>query len=79
MAEASLARVRGRGLRPRALATPAAAPVHGLGWVLGALAVAVVPHARALPAWVLLLLLAIGAWRYTAAGRNLALSVAVEW
>ena len=45
---------------------PSAPPVRGLAWVLAALAVAVVPHLRTLPAWVSLLLLAIGAWRWTA-------------
>jgi hypothetical protein len=41
-------------------------PVRGLVWVLAALAVAVVPHLGNLPAWVSLLLLAIGAWRWAA-------------
>jgi transglutaminase-like putative cysteine protease len=45
-------------------------PVHGLGWVLGALAVAVVPHAPHLPAWVSLLLLAVGGWRWAASLRG---------
>jgi transglutaminase-like putative cysteine protease len=40
--------------------------VRGLAWVLCALVVAVVPHARDLPAWVTLLLLAAGAWRWVA-------------
>jgi transglutaminase-like putative cysteine protease len=38
--------------------------------VLAALAVAVGPHLRALPAWVPLLLVAVGAWRWIAAERG---------
>jgi uncharacterized protein (DUF58 family) len=41
--------------------------LHGLTWVLTALGVAVVPHVPFLPAWVALLLLAVGVWRWTAA------------
>jgi protein-glutamine gamma-glutamyltransferase len=71
MAEAGTAVRHGR--RRRWISTtsvPAAAPVHGLGWVLAALAIAVMPHAPYLPAWVSLLLLAIGAWRWTAGQRG---------
>jgi transglutaminase-like putative cysteine protease len=55
---------------PRVESPAAMPPVHGLGWVLGALAVAVVPHVRFLPAWVSLLLLAVGAWRWSASLRG---------
>jgi transglutaminase-like putative cysteine protease len=48
----------------------AAAPLHGLGWVIAAMAVAVAPHVTHLPAWVTLLLLAVGAWRWTASLRG---------
>src|SRR4051794_9629152 len=44
----------------------ATAPVRGLPWVLAALGLAIAPHARYLPPWVLLLVLAIAAWRWTA-------------
>ena len=58
-------------LRPRrSAAAGRAAPAHGLAWVLGALAVSVAPHARALPAWITVLLLAVGAWRWVAAQRG---------
>ena len=67
-----------RGLRSAANAVPGATPpVRGLGWVLGALAVAVVPHAPHLPAWVSLLLLAVGAWRWAASLRGW--SLAPRW
>ncbi|HET9693320.1 MAG TPA: DUF3488 and transglutaminase-like domain-containing protein [Steroidobacteraceae bacterium] len=55
-----------RGLLRLPQARVATTAVHGLGWVLGALAVAIVPHAQFLPAWISLLLLAVGAWRWTA-------------
>jgi transglutaminase-like putative cysteine protease len=42
------------------------ARIRGLNWVLAALAAAVAPHVAHLPAWVTLLLLAIGAWRWAA-------------
>jgi transglutaminase-like putative cysteine protease len=44
--------------------------LHGLAWVLAALAVAVAPHLRAMPAWIPLLLFATGAWRGLAAQRG---------
>jgi transglutaminase-like putative cysteine protease len=44
--------------------------VFGLDWALGALATAVVPHVPSLPAWVSLLLVAVGAWRLAAARRG---------
>jgi len=40
--------------------------MRGLAWVLAALAAAVAPHVPHMPAWVTLLLLAVGAWRWTA-------------
>ena len=40
--------------------------IRGLAWVLAAFAVAVAPHVPQLPAWVTLLLIAIGAWRWAA-------------
>jgi protein-glutamine gamma-glutamyltransferase len=43
---------------------------HGLGWILAALAVAVVPHVFYMPAWVTLLLALIGAWRWAAESRK---------
>jgi transglutaminase-like putative cysteine protease len=61
----AVARLRNAGAASRDK-TAALPPVHGLGWVLGALAVAVTPHALFLPAWVSLLLLAVGAWRWAA-------------
>ncbi|HET7203149.1 MAG TPA: DUF3488 and transglutaminase-like domain-containing protein [Steroidobacteraceae bacterium] len=58
-------------LRPRGTAAARnVAPVHGLGWVIGALAVAVTPHVPSLPAWISLMLLAVGAWRWTASQRG---------
>ena len=42
------------------------ARVRGLSWVLAALAGAAMPHVLHVPAWVTLLLLAVGAWRWTA-------------
>ena len=61
-----------RGARATSIAAGKGAmrPVHGLGWVLGALAVAVAPHLPYLPAWVSLLLLAVGAWRWGAGLRG---------
>ena len=44
--------------------------LHGLAWVLAALAVAVATHAPDLPGWILLLLVAVGAWRWLAARRG---------
>ena len=40
--------------------------IRGLAWVLVALSAAVAPHVMHMPAWVTLLLLAVGAWRWTA-------------
>ncbi len=40
--------------------------IRGLAWVLVALGAAVAPHVMHMPAWVTLLLLAVGAWRWTA-------------
>ncbi len=42
------------------------ARVRGLDWVLVALAIAVAPHVTHMPAWVTLLLLAVGLWRWAA-------------
>ena len=50
----------------QAVADAGTLPVRGLVWVLAALAVAVAPHLGNLPAWVSLLLLAIGTWRWAA-------------
>lgn len=47
-----------------------AAPLRGLGWVLGALGVALVPHIPHLPAWATLLVLAACAWRWAADRRG---------
>jgi transglutaminase-like putative cysteine protease len=65
---ATLRRMRLAG--PRGAPAAAQPPVHGLVWVLGALAVAVVPHAPHLPSWVSLLVLAVAAWRWTATQRG---------
>jgi transglutaminase-like putative cysteine protease len=40
--------------------------VRGLAWVLAALAMAIAPHVPYLPPWVVLLVLAIAAWRWAA-------------
>lgn len=44
--------------------------VHGLAAVLLALALAVAPHASYFPAWIVLLLVAVGAWRWSASVRG---------
>lgn len=49
---------------------PVATPLRGLGWVLGALAIALVPHIPYLPAWVTLLVIAACAWRWAADRRG---------
>lgn len=40
------------------------APLRGLDWVLAALGAATAPHVTHMPAWVTLLVLAVGAWRW---------------
>jgi protein-glutamine gamma-glutamyltransferase len=40
--------------------------IRGLDWMLAALSAAVAPHVLHLPGWITLLLLAVGAWRWTA-------------
>ena len=42
------------------------AHVRGLAWVLAALAMAIAPHVPYMPLWVVLLVLAIAAWRWAA-------------
>jgi protein-glutamine gamma-glutamyltransferase len=49
---------------------PVTIPLRGLGWVLGALAIALAPHVPYLPEWVTLLVIAAGAWRWTADRRG---------
>src|SRR3954449_5346165 len=49
---------------------PEARRLQGLGWILAALAVAVVPHVRYMPAWVTLLLATVGTWRWAAESRQ---------
>ena len=44
--------------------------LHGLGWILAALLVAVVPHVPYLPAWITLLLAVVGTWRWAADVRH---------
>jgi transglutaminase-like putative cysteine protease len=44
--------------------------VAGLGWVLAALGVACIAHAKYLPPWVSLLVLVIGAWRWRVDSRG---------
>jgi transglutaminase-like putative cysteine protease len=52
------------------MAEPAAARLRGLDSVLVALAVASAAHVASLPAWITLLLMAAGAWRWTAHRRG---------
>jgi transglutaminase-like putative cysteine protease len=49
---------------------PRPARIRGLEWVLVAVAAATAPHVTHMPAWVTLLLLAVGAWRWTASQRG---------
>jgi transglutaminase-like putative cysteine protease len=48
----------------------ATARLRGLPWVVAALGAALAPHAPFLPAWVVLLVVAAGAWRWTADRRQ---------
>ncbi len=54
------------------MATPESATtrLRGLGWVLGAIAIALGPHLPYLPAWVTLLVIAACAWRWAADRRG---------
>jgi hypothetical protein len=44
--------------------------LRGLPWVVAALGAALAPHVPFLPAWVVLLVVAAGAWRWTADRRQ---------
>ena len=48
----------------------ASTPLRGLGWVLGALTIALAPHFAGLPAWATLLVVAACAWRWAADRRG---------
>ena len=48
----------------------ATARLRGLPWVVAALGAALAPHAPFLPAWVVLLVVAAGAWRWAADRRQ---------